>query len=149
MARQNNRKKNILLVKTISTITFLGVLVALILNTTQLMDIFKSNKEPKKIEVMPSFPTDTTKSVKKTSQVNKVELDKKRKEKIVLLLNEARVNKSITDYSRKKYLEAYDLLPISQKNEKFINSIKNSTISKDFGAQVNYLESYFDSLKYK
>lgn len=92
MARQNNRKKNILLVKTISTITFLGVLVALILNTTQLMDIFKSNKEPKKIEVMPSFPTDTTKSVKKTSQVNKVELDKKRKEKIVLLLNEARVS---------------------------------------------------------
>ncbi len=149
MASQNNRKKNILPVKIISIIAFLGVLIALIVDTAQLIDIFKSNKEPKIIEVTPTFKADTTKSVEKKPKVNQGEPDKKINEKIAFLLEEARRVKSKSpNNSRTKYLEAYELLPESQKNRQFINSINYSTSSIDFVTQNNLLDSIFVSLKY-
>jgi hypothetical protein len=150
MTRQNNSKKKNLLIKIISTITTLGILVALILNSTQLIDRFKSNKVTQKNGDSLPISTYITKLPIKTPQVYKKEdVKEKQNERIKILIEEARRNKSIsTTDSRNKYIEAYELLPESQKNRQFINSIKNSIISKDFGTQTNYLDSFFVSLKY-
>jgi hypothetical protein len=149
MARPNNKKKNTLIVKIISAITSLGIIVALILNSTQLFDRFKCNTEGQK-NVDTLSTSDTFKFPIKTPQVyGKEDVEGYLNERILLLIEEARRDKliSITN-SRNKYLEAYDLLPDSQKNKQFINSIKNSIISKDFATQINYLDSFFVSLKY-
>jgi hypothetical protein len=149
MDRQNNSKKKKQIAKIIGALTSLGILIALILNTTQLFDRFCNNDvTPPQDDTSTAFIETKhipSKKPPKENEVVKESLDVK----IEVLIEEARKVKSKSQKNcRDKYLEAYELLSESQKNKQFINSINNSTSSIDFVTQNNLLDSFFVSLKY-
>lgn len=67
-------------------------------------------------------------------------------EEIAKLVREARRLKSIsTTEALSVFKKAYDLLPRTQKNEKFIDSVEGYS---DFNTQINLLNDYFITLNY-
>lgn len=70
----------------------------------------------------------------------------KRNEEIVSLVREARKLRSVSvTESLNIFRKAYDLLPETQKDEGFINSMEGY---RDFGTQVNLFDNYFKLQNY-
>jgi hypothetical protein len=143
------KKRRLIRFFLLSIIPTIGVLVALIYNSTELYDKFWPKKKK-------SGKTDCT--IVSTDSMERSQLQKGspprnfeqlRRDSIEIIIREARaIRGASTHEARKLYLKAYELLPDTQKNEDFITSVKNSTISPDFETQANHLDSFFRSLNY-